>query len=158
MLCPCCGQERPEETTWDPERWRLTTKHGSVTLRGSCEKRIFDLLWRKRGVYGLTRQRIVDVAYADDEDGGPELGAIAQAMGRLRRLVGPIGVVVVGGTTGGLGYSLKFGDPVPTPASSQKPRPKRDRRDRSAYHRNYYLKNVKRRPPAPAADGPRQNA
>lgn len=112
-FCPCCGQSiAPTKIGWDFTEWRITTEFGSVELRSLLQTKIFDLFYRRQGVRGLTRDRIKDIVYADDINGGPECErALEKVIQRVRKEVEKVGIHVKRGYAGGDGYSLIFTTP-----------------------------------------------
>ena len=110
--CPNCGYDTSKITEWDFSEWRITTQYGSVILKSMLQARIFDLLWRKQGTKGLTRERIKDIIYMNDPNGGPECEqALRKVINRIRILVESVGIHVKRGYAGGEGYSLIFTNP-----------------------------------------------
>lgn len=70
--CPTCGAALREETL----RWNVETRtfvSGAAAVRFTPrEAMVFDALWRARHNGGIqTRERFIQLAYADDIDGGP---------------------------------------------------------------------------------------
>lgn len=113
LCCPHCGSYYSSGLTdWNYPEWKVTTQYGSVVFKSRSQARIFDLLWRKQGIKGLTRERIVDIIYADDPDGGPELHYVSQEFMRMRKLLIPTGIAIKRGFSGGEGYSLVFVNPA----------------------------------------------
>lgn len=107
-VCPTCGQNYQPKVidTWNFSEWKLTNQFGSVTLKSNLQAKVFDLLWRKQGIKGLNRQRILDIIYLDDIDGGPDISTMTSEMMRLRKLIEVVGIHVKRGYSGGEGYSL----------------------------------------------------
>lgn len=110
LFCPHCGSlYAPVKTTqWNITEWKLTNEFGTVIFKSLLQSKVFDLLWRKQGIRGLTRQRIIDIIYMDDLDGGPEPDTITHEMMRMRKLLVIVGIFLKRGFSGGEGYSLVF--------------------------------------------------
>lgn len=121
-VCPTCGQDyQPKiNDTWNFPEWRITTQFGSVTLKSNLQAKVFDLLWRKQGIKGLNRQRILDIIYLNDIDGGPEIHTMTSEMMRLRKLIEVVGIHVKRGYSGGEGYSLIMMTPEQAIAANKK--------------------------------------
>jgi DNA-binding response OmpR family regulator len=71
--CPTCGAKLPDEAAL---KWDIRSRvfiNGNVAVRFTPrEARVFDALWRARHIGGIeTRGRFIQLAYADDLDGGP---------------------------------------------------------------------------------------
>lgn len=113
-ICPHCGQPtQPKLTDWNYSEWRITTQFGSVELKSLLQTKIFDLLYRRQGVRGLTRERIKDIIYVDDVNGGPECEqALRKVINRIRIEIEKVGIHLKRGYAGGEGYSLIFTNPV----------------------------------------------
>lgn len=81
--CPCCGRRVDKPTL------EIIIDHYGIPPR---EAAVLEAVWRGRG-YPVPSERIFDVMYRDDEDGGPSPSAMYSALKvelcRLRkRLVG----------------------------------------------------------------------
>ena len=112
-LCPHCGQPWQQQiTNWDFSEWRITTQFGSLVLRSPLQVKVFDLLWRKQGIKGITRERLIEIIYIDDLNGGPSLDAISQMISRLRKNLISVGIYLqCGQGQSREGYSLVFMTP-----------------------------------------------
>jgi len=112
-ICPHCGQPWQPKTEWNYSSWCITTQFGTVVLTGELQVKIFDILWRKQNIKGLTRDRIKDIIYADDIKGGPEgYWTIYQAIKLLRRAIASVGICIQAAQGRSReGYSLVFMTP-----------------------------------------------
>lgn len=103
IQCPCCNQEVAAPTL------ELIIDHYKLTPKQSA---ILRAVWRGRG-FPVTTDRIFDIMYEDDPDGGPGTqrmySAFKTALSRLRdRLEGSgVNIETVGYRQG---YRLKLGD------------------------------------------------
>lgn len=98
--CPCCGGAIASNIEWHPDQRLVRTPHGAAVLRSGQQAHLFELLWRRRGAAGFTAERLLDLLYVDDPDGGPSCLAIRALVYRMRRMLIPIGIVMHGGTGG----------------------------------------------------------
>lgn len=103
--CTCCGAIIGE-IDWIKEEWRVRTQYGFAILKSKEAVEIFDVLWRYRTKHGLTASRLIDIAYANDRDGGPEQSGLMMSIKRLRAQLTPLGLAINSGDTGGDGYQL----------------------------------------------------
>lgn len=111
-ICPHCQQPWQPKTEWDFSSWRITTQFGSIVLRSPLQVKVFDLLWRKQEIKGITRERLIEIIYADDIDGGPSLDAVSQMISRLRKNLISVGIYLqCGQGQSREGYSLVFMTP-----------------------------------------------
>lgn len=103
IQCPCCNQEVAAPTL------ELVIDHYKLT---PTQAAILRAVWRGRG-FPVTTERIFDVMYEDDPDGGPEpqrmYSAFKTALSRLRdRLEGSgVNIETVGYRQG---YRLILGE------------------------------------------------
>lgn len=111
IACPHCGYDPSKLTDWNFSEWKITTEYGIVNLKSQLQASMFDLFWRKQGIKGLNRNRIIEIIYADDIDGGTEPANITHEIARIRKLVEIVGIHIRRGFTGGEGYSLMFTTP-----------------------------------------------
>ncbi len=120
--CPCCGASlTTAEPQWNIEQARITTQHGMVNFISRRETEVFDLLWRKRGTFGLNANRIVEIICDNDIDGGICPETVREIILRLRRKLAPIGIQITTGTRSGNGYSLTFKEPIKNGAPIEAP-------------------------------------
>lgn len=81
QVCKCCGQTLP---TPYPKGVRLP----------KVQLAIFEAI-RKAGKYGITRERVREVVYADDPDGGPEFdNVISVHVNRINKALSPAGLKI----------------------------------------------------------------
>ena len=112
VCCPRCGFNSSTTTEWNYSEWRITTQFGSWVFKSNLQAKVFDLLWRKQGMKGLTRARICEIIYLDDINGGPENDRnISKVIHRMRRDLISVGIWLKRGYTGGEGFSLIFMTP-----------------------------------------------
>lgn len=113
QLCPHCHQSWQPKLEWDFSEWRITTQFGSVIFKSILQAKVFDLLYRKQGMRGLTRERIVEIIYMDDLNGGPEDSQryMSRVIHTIRAQLISVGIWLKRGFTGGEGYSLIFMTP-----------------------------------------------
>lgn len=110
-LCPHCQQPYQPKDIWDFSSWKITTQFGSIVLKSKQQVNIFDLLWRKQGMRGLTRERLIDIIYTNDINGGPTAWAISQMVSKLRKDLITVGIYLQRGNKSNEGYSLIFMTP-----------------------------------------------
>ena len=97
MKCPCCGQET-DFASIDMLRW---------VLLSPGERRVMNILLDAHP-RTLSQQRIADLIYANDPNGGPlcAVGVIANHTRRIRQKIGHLGWTVGGvGPRSGVGIS-----------------------------------------------------
>lgn len=96
-LCQCCGQPLPADTPpkWDFASATFTVGAGSVRLRRQ-EARFLDVLYRSRHRAGFQDPRaLLEAAYVDDPNGGPEsLAVVAVITRQIRQKIEPMGWTV----------------------------------------------------------------
>lgn len=112
--CECCGSriDVRGDVIWNAAGWTITTPHGHIELGSKLQAGLFDLLWHHRASQVLTGQRILDIVYADDPDGGPDtVHAAIHLISRLRIAIAPLGLRIIGGTKLGQGYKLASASP-----------------------------------------------
>jgi hypothetical protein len=69
--CPCCGQDMPvTDELFISDSWRLLYRRGQKVCLTEFQFRVLRAVQDAR--YGITLQRLADVVYAHDPDGGPE--------------------------------------------------------------------------------------
>lgn len=110
--CPCCGAtlDVRGDVIWNAAAGTVQTPYAVARLTVH-QAAIFDALWKSRGARRLTRERLIDVIYVDDPDGGTNVNSIAMAVMRLRVALSPLGIEIVGGTSSGEGYRLRSTKP-----------------------------------------------
>lgn len=113
LTCPHCGSLYEPEglTNWNFTEWSIVTQFGKVIFKSLVQAKIFDLLWRKQSMKGLTRERIIDIVYQDDISGGVTANTVGMCIIRMRKLLVNVGIFIKKGNTHGVGYSLIFTTP-----------------------------------------------
>lgn len=113
MRCPHCGHlilDEAPEILWNQHTRQISTRFGSVTIAEISLFPVLELLFNKRHTYGLTVERIIEILFMNDPDGGVCEAAIRVRLRRLRRALCPIGLAITNNCHGG-GYRLVLWDP-----------------------------------------------
>lgn len=113
-LCPHCGQPtQPKTTDWNYSEWRITTQFGSIVLTAELQVKIFDILWRKQNIKGITRERLMDILYINEINGGPQgYWGLNKAIQKLRAKLLDVGIFIQAANGRSReGYSLIFTTP-----------------------------------------------
>jgi len=96
--CPICGGALSEEATWDPNT-RTFAANGNAVRLTRREATILNPIWLARhrgGVVG--RERLADLAFADEIDGGPlTYEALSVCLAKLRAKLAVTGVTITRG-------------------------------------------------------------